>query len=330
MGAKPGPTIRLDLMPIHLFLNEKSLPTGKHPRSVCVEYLKTMVAALRAARRIDQGLVLNSEHPIANLPLGEGESVASVRNSSECVEESLFLKALQNRAPFDVTALPAVERDPGHCEYRLKPTAPVYPKEVAVGFGLAHIFSGFGLSFASHSFWEERRIGLDLQTLEESGEISEAVVQVLNIDSPASVGDHNEALRKGLAPTLTDGGELWRRRAELLPNLIFIPRTQTQLQGIRSGDPMLEQVWKKLSGMDRAIEAWKSTAGPYPMFPFNVRPESKSRQPLTKFRDLTGEVKIFSEHCDLAPTEWRLHFILESEPRPHALIGHIGRKLGIG
>ena len=330
VGADLGSTVRLVPMPIHMFFNEWSLPTGRPARAVCVEYLKSLVAALRAARGIDQELMLHSEHPIASLPLGEIESVASIRNDSDCVEESLFLKALQNRAPFDASALPAEKEDPNYCEYKLELTAPVHPSKVAVGLGMAHIFGGIGLSFASHSFWGRRQIPLDRQALDRCGEISETKVCVLNIDSLAAVNDHDEALRRGLAPNFADGDELRRRRAELLPNLLFIPRTQDQLQGVRNGDPMLEQVWIKLSGIDRAIEAWKVTGGPYPMFPFNVRPESRSRQALANFRDSTGELKIFSQHCDLAPSEWRLHFILETEPMPHAVIGHIGRKLGIG
>jgi hypothetical protein len=133
-----------------------------------------------------------------------------------------------------------------------------------------------------------------------------------------------------LAPTIAHGAELWNRRAELLPNLVFIPRTRAQLEDIRPGDPMLNQAWIKLSGIDKAIEAWKVTNGRYPMFPFNVRPESRTRRALAEFRDCEGNICIFSDHCDLAPTEGRIHFMVRTDPRRHALIGHIGRKLGIG
>ncbi len=93
---------------------------------------------------------------------------------------------------------------------------------------------------------------------------------------------------------------------------------------------MLEQAWIKLSGIDKAIASWKIAGGPHPMFPFNVRTESKSRRKLAEFKDAEGYKRIFSEHCDLAPTEGRIHFIVEPKPQPYALIGHIGRKLGIG
>ena len=137
-------------------------------------------------------------------------------------------------------------------------------------------------------------------------------------------------VRALLIPEFASGTELWQRRAELLPNLIFIPRTQRQLEAILPGDPMLEQAWIKLSGIDKSIAAWKIACGPHPMFPFNVRPESRSRRHLAEFKDAEGYKRIFSEHCDLAPTEGRIHFIVGTGPERHALIGHVGRKLGIG
>ena len=317
-------------MPVQFFLNERSVPHEEFSRPISVGFLKSLVSTIRAARRIDKSFVFNSHVPLANLPLSADETMASVRNDGECVEESIYLKTVINRAPFDTAALESDGDDPRRHEYKLLPTFPVHPNKTAVGLGFAHLFEGVGLSIASHDSWNNRRIPLKLQTIEENGEIHECEVEVLNVYSPQAIEYFEDFLREALVPELFDGRELWARRGELLPNLVFIPRTKAQLEGIKNGDPMLKQVWTKLSGIDQSVQVWKATKGPSPMYPFNVRPESKSRLKLTKFFDNNRQSREFSDHCDLAPNEWRLHFIVESKPLCCAIIGHIGRKLGIG
>ncbi|MCF6368637.1 hypothetical protein [Rhizobium halophilum] len=317
-------------MPLQLFLNELSAPHELTSRAISVSYLRQLVATVRKAREIDSQLILNSDVPLTNLPLGEGATIASIRNDGECVEESLYLKTVNNRAPLMLPAAEAGDRDPGLCEYRLRPDAPLRSGEVALGLGYAHLFDGLGLSLPSHDVWIERLIELDLAKLDPNGGIVNERVAARNADSPTAITDHAGALLATLAPTLISGEALWERRLELLPNLIFIPRTRAQICSLLAGDPLLEQTWLKLRGINQAIEAWRITQSPYPMFPFNVRPESRSRRALAEFEDAEGNRRIFSDHCDLAPTEARIHFIVESAPQRRALIGHVGRKLGIG
>lgn len=316
-------------MPLQLFLNELSVPDEGCARAVSVNRLQQLVATVRRARDIDATLILNSEVPLGDLPLAQGATIASIRNDGDCVEESLYLKTVGNRAPLALAAAEA-DPDPDLREYRLLAAASVRPSALASGLGFAHLFDGLGLSLASHDFWLAHSIDLDLTALDAAGDVVVERVAARNADGPEAVAYHEDALRASLTPTIVDGQELWERRGELFPNLAFIPRTRQQIEGILAGDPLLEQVWIKLSGIDRAIEAWKVSKGPYPMFPFNVRPESKSRSALVEFKDAEGFKRIFSDHCDLAPTECRIHFIVEVEPRPFALIGHVGRKLGIG
>jgi len=319
-------------MPLQLFLNELSAPNEQLVHAISILHLKQLVATVREARCIDRAAILNSEIPLANFPLGEGTTIASIRNSGECVEESLYLKTINNRAPLTLAVAEAARNqpDPELCEYRLCSFAPVRPSETVLGLGLAHLVNGLSLSLATHDFWREHSIEMDLSTLNAVGEVVTDQVTARNADSPAAVASHADALRELLTPVFSGGAELWERRVELLPNLLFIPRTRAQLQAILPGDPILAQVWIKLNGIDQAIEAWKITKGSYPMFPFNVRPESRSRRAMAEFEDIEGNKRTFSDHCDLAPTESRIHFIVETAPQRHALIGHIGRKLGIG
>ncbi len=317
-------------MPLQVFLNELSVPNERLARAVCIGHLRQMVATIRRARQIDSALILNSDVPLSSFPLCDSITIAEIRNDSECVEESLYLKTLNNRAPLNLAAAEADKLTSDQYEYRLTPAAPVGAGEVAWALGFSHLLNGLGLSLASHDFWLGRSVELDLATLDTAGEIVMSRVTARNANSPDAVAHHANTLRALLVPVIRHGAELWERRAELLPNLVFIPRTRAQLEVLLHGDPMLHQAWIKLSGIDQAIQIWKIAGGPYPMFPFNVRPESNSRRTLVEFRDAEGNSRSFSDHCDLAPTEGRIHFIVETEPQPHALIGHVGRKLGIG
>ncbi len=218
--------------------------------------------------------MLNSSEPLANFPLSENSTIASIRNDSECVEESLYLKTVNNRSPLKWAVDQFDAGDPDLREYRLCRDAPLNAGQIAHGLGFSHLVDGLSLSLASHEFWLDHCIRLDLSTLDQTGNIVHSQVSARNADSEASIVHHIHALRALLSPNIADGRELWERRAELLPNLDFIPRTRAQIQAIRRGNPMLNQAWIKLRGIDHAINIWKLRRDEHPSFPFNVRPES--------------------------------------------------------
>ncbi|ACB94413.1 hypothetical protein [Beijerinckia indica] len=317
-------------MSLELFLNELSSPNKALPYEVATNYLKAIVATTRAAFRIDPGLTLNSETPVHSLSLGTACSIASIRNRGECVEESLFLKALQNRAPLRQALAILKHIDGSEFEYRLLADAPVRAAEPAEALGLAHLFDGLTISFPSHVFWHKISISLRRLQLDANGNLEISSVEARNACSPDHINEHEVALRSVGKPTFQNGRELWASRSELLPNLRFIPRTRPQIEGILEGDPALLSIWTKLAGIDQAIALWSQEKSDHPIFPFNVRPESRSRLHLVSFNDENGSPRTFSDHVDFAPGEGRIHFIIEPNPRRHAIVGHLGRKLGIG
>jgi hypothetical protein len=317
-------------MPLQLYLNDLSAPVLAVPRPQSIAYLRRLVATVRAARAIDDRLILNCEHPLNELPLGKATTVASIRNDGECVEESQYLKTLNNRAPLSQVLAEAGSLDPHGFEYRIPADASAAGGSAAKALGLAHLLKGLGISLPSDDLWQLRNIALDLLELDQNGDVSHRGVIARNASDVNDILAHETSLREDLRPCFRDGKELWALKEELLPNLVFIPRTRAQIEAILFGVPLLEQVWIKLSGIDRAIATWGVAKTPYPTFPFNVRPESQNRMALVRFRDAQGVERTFSEHADLAPIEGRIHFIVETEPQRRALIGHVGRKLGIG
>lgn len=317
-------------MPLQLFLNDLSAPSANVSRVQSVAYLKGLIETVRAARGIDDRLILNCDQPLNELALGAGLTIASIRNDGECVEESQYLKTLNNRAPLSRVLAEADGPDPDSFEYRIPDAAPCSPGSPAKALGLAHLLKGLGVSLASDALWRSRELPLDLFELDANGDITESAVIARNASVAADIAAHEASLRDDLRPPINIGSDLWEHRTELLPNLKFIPRTRAQIEAILAGDPLLDQVWIKLWGLNQAIATWRIAQAPYPMFPFNVRPESRRRIHLVRFNDTDGIERTFSDHADLAPIEGRVHFIVQNEPHRHALIGHVGRKLGIG
>jgi len=317
-------------MPLQLFLNGLSTPAGAVHREQAIEYLVGLVRTARAAKVIDDQAILNCEEPLNGFSLGGDFSIAALRNAGEFAEESQYLKALNNRAPFNQVLEEAPDVDPNAFEYRISAGTATWGGAVANALGLAHRLKGLGLSLPSHEAWQSRMIALDLLELAQDGDTVQSQVEARNACVPADLEFHEVSIRTDLRPPFANGADIWAHRAELFPSLTFIPRTRQQIEGILPGDPMLEQLWIKLAGMNQAVADWASGAVPHPVFPFNVRPESTSRKKYVKFNDADDVERTFSDHCDLAPTEGRIHFLLMTEPKKHGLVGHVGRKLGIG
>ena len=317
-------------MTLQLFFNDLATPDEPCSREAAVAHLKQFVGAIRAASAISSQFVVNGQGPLADLSFGPNWPLAALRNSAGCMDESLYLKTVQDRFPHSQTIADLRGPVEDEVEYRLCADASIKPGSHAPGLGLAHHFNGLAISLPSHPFWECLEIDLDRTNLQLDGELATERVRTRNACSNQNVLRHQEALRHALRPRARDGADLWREREHLLPNLRFIPRTRGQIEAFQHGDPIFEAVLDRLADLDQAIGLWVGQNLARPNYTFNVRPESRTRIKLTEFRDAEGVQYEFSDHADFTPGEGRIHFIILSQPRRHALVGHVGRKLGIG
>ena len=317
-------------MPLNVFLNDLSLPSEHVTEHDAIGFLKSLVDTVRAASRIDSNLMLYCHVSINILPLGHGVSVAAIRNSSNCVEECLYLKTLQARSPLDSIFSEIRNHEPESFEYKLSVDALVAPGERADALGYSHLVNGLAISINTHEFWGRTSIRMDKHVLCSNGNIQVTSVMARNLCRAIDIVAHEAYIRAFYQPTIHDGSQMWNERAVLFPNLRFIPRTREQIRRIQHGERQLRSVSRKLLGIDHAIGLWRTAKTTHPLFPFYVRPESPTRMQLVEFNDQNGNAKTFSDHADFGPGTNRIHFILETDPERHALIGHVGRKLGIG
>ncbi|MEJ6784010.1 hypothetical protein [Aminobacter sp. Piv2-1] len=311
---------------LQLFMNELSTPLGQCSANEAVARLKNFCGVVRRASSLDKRMILNMEIPLAQMSFGPDWPLPILRNLHGCVEESIYLKTVRDRAPFSVAFGELGGAD--DVEYQLPDNAEASPGTVALALGLAHQLEGLAVSLPSHAAWSVPEIGLHRIKLSAEGDLVTDAVIARNASEPDHVDHHAQSLVTG--PEVESGVALWSRREELFPNLEFIPRTRAQIETLLSGDPQLPAIVERLSGINIAVGTWRVANTGYPTFPFNVRPESRTRQNLARFNDANLVERVFSDHADFAPGEGRIHFIVMSDPRRHALIGHVGRKLGIG
>ncbi len=316
-------------MTLRLFVNELSFPSEECGLFDAKDRLNALVAVFRAVFTIDPTTLVDSAIPLSQLSMGMNWSLAQLRNLPECKDAGLFLQRLQDRSPFAHARSEQEDQIAGGPEYRMPTTAAVKPNESAQGLGLAHSLGGIAVSLATHPAWDAPTIGLVRESMDADLQISAASVSARNAAGANGIAHHIDHLQLLVRPQAANGAEIWARRAEIFRNLDFIPRTRRQLEHLQHGDPLVDVVLDMLIKLDRAIGIWRETRSEKPPWPFWVRREPEGREELTRFEDDGGRTHLFSLHADYAPGENRLHLLLVDNPIRHALVGHIGRKLGI-
>lgn len=311
---------------LQVFVNDLSTYQDACNADSAVQRLNDFCSLIRAAHAIDQQILLNLTEPLAQLSFGDGWPLPVLRNIHGCADESTYLKTIKDRSPIAA----AFDESGGlaDLDYRTLPTAVVMPGVEALALGATHKLNGLAISFASHAGWSDPHFPLVRTTLDEHANLVTEEVVARNAVTAAHVELHGAALSAEV--DVVSGAQMWERRAELFPHLSFIPRTRAQLEALLSGEPQLRSVLARLKAIDVAIGDWRVSNSEYPMFGFNMRPESQSRMHLPVFSDSDGVQQTFSLHADFAPGEGRIHIQLRTDPQRHAVVGHVGKKLGIG
>jgi hypothetical protein len=311
-------------MSLFVFLNELSQPSGPIPSVQAKECIDRLVGLLRAIKKVRSDLVLHSAVSLKTMAIGEAYSVSIWCNDGDRREEWRFLRALENRAPFDIGLDMLGGQDLGvdyHCYGRR-----------AEGLGLAHLIGGFAISFSHDQQWHVERVPLIRSQLEENDD-NNVELKTEQVHTPHAalldhVTVHRTWLMEACRQAVRDGLDLWQRRAELFPRLDFLPRVEAQFRAILPGHPWFAATIERLKELDAAVHSWDPTSASSPNWPCLVTPEHEMRKLLCKFADLDEVVRCFDLHARFTPGEGRIHFRLDAARR-RAIIAHVGMKLGI-
>lgn len=312
-------------MDLEMVLNELSMyPAAPDSRIASVrmrELTTTMAGAVRAGVRP----ILRTSEDFQSTPLARNYLLAQWLNDPNADRDAkVFFLRIQTKAPFllDITD-PDVEEKMGRSEFR-------YQNEVVVGLGVAFLTESLAISFRSDERWNQSNVLIDITIISDEGELLSETGQIVHASTHDHIREHENWIRERIKSGVSGGIELWERRAELFPFLVFTDSVRKQLQSIRPGDPILNQILKRLLELNDYAAHW--TEGPFEpsTLPSKVSPESDStlRQYGNErsFHCPDGVTRLFSWHVRLTPGAWRLHFFPDTETTS-LIIGYIGPKL---
>jgi hypothetical protein len=305
-------------VPLLLVLNELSYKEGQVHSDKLSASIHELVQLIRCIRRHRDDSVLATEAGLFDLEIATGYTMRAWAADGRNRTAMQYLKSVRQRAPFQGIAPPNLE---GVAEYRHRGRS-------AEGLGLAHLVGGLGLSLNLDDDWRTTSVVLDRTALEENADgqlvLIESQVDVRHAATEDHVTEHERWLcDEGIAHVRTGDG-LWRVCADVFPNLVFLPRVQDNLAGLRA--EWIEPVKERLAELQTATARWDVAANPTPEWLSHVTPESQSRRQLCQFVDLDGTVRLFETHARFTPGAGRIYFRMDGA-KGKLVIAHIGRKL---
>jgi hypothetical protein len=298
-----------------VFLNELSFPSGAVDEAAAEIATLELAKTLQHLRRIHSSTALHSSVPLGSIPLGDDQWLGTVMARSHNRDEWRLLRGFENRAPFRVDLGEAFGLE---AEYRHK-------NILADGLGLSHTVGTLSVSFADED-WLVSTVPLHRMSLNEDGVMDEQLVHVHHASTAVHIAEQQESLRRMPGEQVRDGEELWARRGEIFPHLLFLPRTEDQLRSFKAGEVRLASVSHALMDLEIAAGRWQTEDAVMPTFLTRTTPEAEQRSKLFYFDDLSGERRCFNWHSRYTPGAGRIHFWCDRS-KGQLSIAHVGEKV---
>ncbi len=313
-------------MSLELILNELST---MHPRSnidMARAVLSKMIQVIRKSSRHGVRKILRTPYGLKKIIIAEGYSIGAwFDDNAVSSEEKIYLKSITATTPVlsgvDASVVEGLEL----VEYS-------YNGQKAEGLGYAFSLDTLSISIDDLSGnWDNSLIRLNEYRLNEQGQASTQDVYVKNLMKCL----HVETLRTWIEQRVREDAimerNLWDKRNEYFPNLLFCSCVEYQLVALQPGDPAKRQVYFSLKELDNYVMDWNEGN-------FNAEdlakttPESATREKLyasqLTFTCPNGSARLFSWHRRFTPGCGRIHFFPDEAER-QIIIGYIGPKIGV-
>ena len=312
-------------MDLDMVLNELSVQFPASDIRTAHEWMSDLLNTIIAAAKQGVNGILRTHRDFHATMLAPDYPLGRWRNDpSVDKEKRWYFNFRITQKPFlvDLDA-PEIEEKLGLCEFTHK-------GDVVQGLGHAYLLEALPVSVRSACRWEFSLLELEVQQLDDNGNIVTDIVTVVHASHPSHIVEHENWIQNRLQQGIRDGVDLWNRRRELFPSLIFCEGVGKQILQLRSGNPMLQSTRKRLFELENYCKSWHEGAFNSDNLPMKATPESQSTlQQYGSERTFLcpdGQERIFSWHVRLTPTAWRIHFF----PKPkikQIIIGYIGPHL---
>lgn len=314
-------------MEIDLILNELSLRNPASDKRIACEWMSEFISSIKAIKAEGVKVQLRTQENFHTTILAPDYPIRRWLNDADEVERR-FVKSLVTKAPFsnDIANLEIkeIEDGTGLSEFR-------YQGKLALGLGIAHLLDTIAISFPSEDCWDCHCLSIEYKRIDESEELINEIVDILHISHRCHVSKHSTWIKSHTRIEIIDGDDLWKKKEDIFPSLLFCECVQQQLTCLQYGNPVFKQVVKRLFELEEYCKIWTDGRLDYRNIPCKVSPESESR--LQKFKDqLTfqcpdGIERVFSLHVRMTGAgAWRLYFSDEIGPGK-IVIGYVGLKI---
>ena len=123
-----------------------------------------------------------------------------------------------------------------------------HDKKEAKGLGAAYLLKTIAVSFLSEQVWNNTNVSLIHEHFEESENIVKSDISVPHAATSDHVLSHKEYFEELKNSLLSKCADIWKKREELFPNLIFCGKTEKQLKtGLSSR--YVHQIFDRLSAL---------------------------------------------------------------------------------
>ena len=311
-----------------MVFNELSARTLAPDISTARQWMSELISTMREAKGC--GLKgIRTKTDFHAMELAEDYPLRRWLNDREVnQDEQFFLLTLATNPLFgnidDVEIKIKVE-DPD-CELSLQGSP-------AEGFKVAYYLETLAISLNSQSWWNSSCIKLELIQIDENRELIEESVEVIHATHKNHVIEHANWIKNRLQSERVNGMELWNRRDELFPSLVFCDAGNKQLRKLRSGEERLQLVLEILYQLENYAKNWKT--GYFSLEGISIEVSGESEQTIKKYGKKRtflcpdGEERLFDRHVKLKECNWRIHFFAEvsKEGKRKVIIGYIGPHL---
>jgi len=197
------------------------------------------------------------------------------------------------------------------------------------GMGVAYLLGAPLISFYC-DIWNVSDVQVEVNILEDDdGEVVTEIHKLRHCSSNEHVAIIGDWLAGLNIPTISDGIELWVKKGDLYPNLIFCENTRKQLSCLHINTPSFQQVLSRLSELQSVAVSMNNNFDP-DVFKYKVSPESTTRindlGDKLKFKGKGEAYTLFSWHLRYTPGKGRIHFYPD-EATNQIYVGYIGSKI---
>lgn len=305
-----------------MVLNHASLSASD--RTAAVDFLKDMVSGI--AQLVNKGVVgnvLRTSRDLTEVPCADAFSLFDAMQGlrgSGARDEYLFLVQMTTKVPLLSGVGANVQQRFLGCQTRdLRP-------EDGEPLLLCALTHSVAIGFPTHQDWDRDRVTVRFEELLPDDTFSPESEDIDHLARTAHAAPicarHRRLLRAGLRPD-----ELWAKRQEAFPNLVFGPGVEDHLAKLQAR--LFHTVVNKLDQLDTAAGDWPRTGGAVPPWTCHVTNESESvrnnpaLRERRRFQSRSGERALFLWHARFG-SAGRIHLRLEHR---EVEIGYIGGHL---